>query len=164
MNRLSHLRLCNISCFISVIAISYFDPRSLHSLVTKYDFVRQAIKTDITSPLEMTPKNSFEFSHFVLCVCFFRCIHTVGLVLTHTRFSSGVFQVKTFLFPFILKKKGARSFLLQRNYQAQITRGKIARSIVKNNVACTEHYQKYYIICLLLQILTTLKSISSSSE
>ena len=43
INRLSHSRLGNIS-FIALVTISYFDPRSLRSLVTKYDIVSRAIK------------------------------------------------------------------------------------------------------------------------
>ena len=43
INRLSHSRLGNIS-FIALVTISYFVPRSLRSLVTKYDIVPRAIK------------------------------------------------------------------------------------------------------------------------
>ena len=43
INRLSHSRLGNIS-FIALVKISYFVPRSLRSLVTKYDIVPRAIK------------------------------------------------------------------------------------------------------------------------
>ena len=43
INRLSHSRLGNIS-FIALVTISYFVPRSLRSLVTKYDIVSRAIK------------------------------------------------------------------------------------------------------------------------
>ena len=43
INRLSHSRLGNIS-FIALITISYFVPRSLRSLITKYDIVSRAIK------------------------------------------------------------------------------------------------------------------------
>ena len=43
INRLSHSRLANIS-FIALVPISYFVPRSLRSLVTKYDIVPRAIK------------------------------------------------------------------------------------------------------------------------
>ena len=47
INRLSHSRLGNIS-FIALVTISYFVPRSLRSLVTKYDIVPRAI-IEITS-------------------------------------------------------------------------------------------------------------------
>ena len=43
INRLSYSRLGNIS-FIALVTISYFVPRSLRSLVTKYDIVSRAIK------------------------------------------------------------------------------------------------------------------------
>ena len=43
INRLSHSRLVNIS-FTALVTISYFFPRSLCSLVTKYDIVSRAIK------------------------------------------------------------------------------------------------------------------------
>ena len=43
INRLSHSKLGNIS-FIARETISYFVPRSLRSLVTKYDIVSRAIK------------------------------------------------------------------------------------------------------------------------
>ena len=43
INRLSHWRLGNIS-FIALVTILYFVPRSLRSLVTKYDIVSRAIK------------------------------------------------------------------------------------------------------------------------
>ena len=43
INRLSHSRLGDIS-FIALVTISYFVPRSLRSLVTKYDIVSRAIK------------------------------------------------------------------------------------------------------------------------
>ena len=43
INRLSHSRLGNIS-FIALVTISYFVPRALRSLVTKYDIVPRAIK------------------------------------------------------------------------------------------------------------------------
>ena len=43
INRLSYSRLGNIS-FIALVTISYFVPRSLRSLVTKYDSVSRAIK------------------------------------------------------------------------------------------------------------------------
>ena len=43
INRLSHSRLGNIS-FIALFTISYFVPRSLRSLGTKYDIVPRAIK------------------------------------------------------------------------------------------------------------------------
>ena len=41
--RLSYERQGDIS-FIALVTISYFVPRSLHSLVTKYDIVSRAIK------------------------------------------------------------------------------------------------------------------------
>ena len=43
INRLSHSRLGDIS-FIALVTISYFVPRSLRSLVTKYDILSRAIK------------------------------------------------------------------------------------------------------------------------
>ena len=43
INRLSYSRLGNIS-FIALVTISYFVPRLLRSLVTKYDIVSRAIK------------------------------------------------------------------------------------------------------------------------
>ena len=43
INRLSHSRLGNIS-FIALVTISHFVPRSLRSLVTKYDIAPRAIK------------------------------------------------------------------------------------------------------------------------
>ena len=43
INRLSYSKLGNIS-FIALVTISYFVPRSLRSLVTKYDIVSPAIK------------------------------------------------------------------------------------------------------------------------
>ena len=43
INRLSYSRLGNIS-FIALVTISYSVPRSLRSLVTKYDIVSRAIK------------------------------------------------------------------------------------------------------------------------
>ena len=43
INRLSHSRLGNIS-FFALVKISHFVPRSLRSLVTKYDIVSRAIK------------------------------------------------------------------------------------------------------------------------
>ena len=43
INRLSYSRLGNIS-FIALVTISCFVPRSLRSLVTKYDIVSRAIK------------------------------------------------------------------------------------------------------------------------
>ena len=43
INRLSHSRLGNIS-FIALVTKSYLNPRSLRSLVTKYDIVSRAIK------------------------------------------------------------------------------------------------------------------------
>ena len=47
-DRFSHSRLGNIS-FIAFVTISYFVPRLLRSLVTKYDIVPRAIK--LTSPV-----------------------------------------------------------------------------------------------------------------
>ena len=52
INRLSHSRLGNIS-FIALVTISYFVPRSLRSLVTKYDIVPRAIKL-------ISPRLSYE--------------------------------------------------------------------------------------------------------
>ena len=43
INRLSQSRLGNIS-FIALVMILYFVPRSLRSLVTKYDIIPQEIK------------------------------------------------------------------------------------------------------------------------
>ena len=43
INRLSHSRLGNIR-LIALATISYFAPRSLRSLVTKYDIVSRAIE------------------------------------------------------------------------------------------------------------------------
>ena len=43
LNRLSHSRLGDIS-FVALVTISYFVPRSLHSLLTTYDIVPRAIK------------------------------------------------------------------------------------------------------------------------
>ena len=52
INRLSHSRLGNIS-FIALVTISYFVPRSLRSLVTKYDIVPRAKK-------QISPRLSYD--------------------------------------------------------------------------------------------------------
>ena len=59
MNRLSHSRLGNIS-FIALVTISYFVPRSLRSLVTKYDIVPRAIKL-------ISPRLSYDNLYILDC-------------------------------------------------------------------------------------------------
>ena len=59
INRLSYSRLGNIS-FIALVTISYFVPRSLRSLVTKYDVVSRAIK--LISP-RLSYDNLYIYNH-----------------------------------------------------------------------------------------------------
>ena len=61
INRLSYSRLGNIS-FIALVTISYFVPRSLRSLVTKYDIVSRAIKL-------ISPRLSYDNLYLLLCLC-----------------------------------------------------------------------------------------------
>ena len=69
INRLSHSRLGNIS-FIALVTIPYFVPRSLSSLVTKYDIVSRAIK--LMSP-RFSYDNLYLFAWFVMNFCVGRC-------------------------------------------------------------------------------------------
>ena len=67
INRLSHSRLGNIS-FIALVAKSYLNPRSLRSLVTKYDIVSRAIKL-------ISPRLSYTITYTYKIV-----VHTVVFV------------------------------------------------------------------------------------
>ena len=70
INRLSHSRLGNIS-FIALVTISYFVPRSLRSLVTKYDIVPRAIK--LISP-RLSYDNLYIYVYMCICVYVYMCI------------------------------------------------------------------------------------------
>ena len=61
INRLSYSRLGNIS-FIALVTISYFVPRSLRSLVTKYDIVSRAIKL-------ISPRLSYDNLYICIYIC-----------------------------------------------------------------------------------------------
>ena len=63
INRLSHSRLGNIS-FVALVTISYFVPRSLRLLVTKYDIVSRAIK--LISPRLSYDNQYIHISTFIL--------------------------------------------------------------------------------------------------
>ena len=62
INRLSYERRGNIS-FIALVTISYFVPRSLRSLVTKYDIVPRAIKL-------ISPRLSYDNLYISIRKCF----------------------------------------------------------------------------------------------
>ena len=68
INRLSHSRLGNIS-FIALATIPYFVPRSLRSLVTKYDIVSRAIKL-ISPRLSYNLYISFWYLYIILVLLF----------------------------------------------------------------------------------------------
>ena len=73
INRLSHLRVGNI-CFITLVTISYFIPRSLRSLVTKYDIVSRAIK--LISP-RLSYDNLYIYTTSIV-TCVVTCAVTCG--------------------------------------------------------------------------------------
>ena len=68
INRLSHSRLGNIS-FIALVTISYFVPRSLRSLVTKYDIVSRALK--LISP-RLSYDNLYVLYYGLLCLLYIK--------------------------------------------------------------------------------------------
>ena len=72
INRLSHSRLGNIS-FIALVTISYFVPRSLRSLVTKYDIVSRAIKL-------ISPRLSYDN----LCIHIYMCVACSPILSANT--------------------------------------------------------------------------------